>query len=71
MHIFRNAPPDLCVHQSREAETPAEQYRVLRRELELYNPHYLTRPHLIALNKLDVVLQTHGAETFEQARAFL
>ena len=49
--------------------TPAEQYAALRRELRLYNADYLARPHLVALNKLDVPLERGGDEALESARA--
>jgi len=46
---------------------PIEQYLILRRELALYNPQYLTRPHLIALNKLDVLVQREGPDVLKGA----
>ena len=45
-----------------------EQYEALRRELYLYNPQYLERPHLVALNKLDVALAAGGDAAFDAAR---
>ena len=46
----------------------SEQYEALRRELELYNPQYLERPHIVALNKLDVPLAEGGDEALATAR---
>ena len=46
-----------------------EQYEALRRELYLYNPEYLARPHIVALNKLDLPLQRGGPAAFDEARA--
>jgi len=46
----------------------SEQYEALRRELELYNPQYLERPHIVALNKLDVPLAEGGDEALAAAR---
>jgi len=45
-----------------------EQYEALLRELYLYNPQYLERPHLVALNKLDVALAAGGDAAFDAAR---
>lgn len=33
---------------------PCDDYRILRKELSLYNPELLKKPYLIALNKVDV-----------------
>ena len=43
--------------------TAIEQYEALRRELYLYNPDYLARPHIVALNKLDLPLQRGAQRT--------
>jgi len=51
--------------------TAIEQYEALRRELYLYNPDYLARPHIVALNKLDLPLQRGGQPAFDEARARL
>ena len=51
--------------------TAVEQYEALRRELYLYNPDYLARPHIVALNKLDLPLQRGGQAAFDEARARL
>lgn len=45
-----------------------EQYEALRRELQLYNPQYLQRPHIVAINKLDVALADGGDEALNQVR---
>ena len=34
---------------------PAEDFDTIRRELELYNPELLRKPHLVAANKIDAV----------------
>ena len=49
--------------------TAIEQYEALRRELYLYNPDYLARPHIVALNKLDLPLQRGGQPAFDEARS--
>ncbi|CAL8465933.1 g5469 [Coccomyxa elongata] len=36
------------------AEDPAADYEVVRQELAMYNPQYCARPHLVALNKMDL-----------------
>lgn len=36
-----------------DGRTPIDDYKVLRNELELYNPEMLTRPFLVVLNKVD------------------
>ena len=48
--------------------TVVEQYEALRNELKLYNPQYLQRPHVVALNKLDVPLQMGGEAALAEAR---
>lgn len=42
--------------------SPAEQYAALHRELALYNPEYVQRPHAVALNKLDLAIEMGGAD---------
>ena len=44
---------------------PASDYETIREELRMYNPEYCTRPHLIALNKIDLVTP---AERLEEIR---
>ena len=36
------------------ADDPAADYLVVRQELALYNAEYCARPHIVALNKMDV-----------------
>lgn len=36
------------------AEDPAADYWVVREELRMYNPQYCARPHIVALNKMDL-----------------
>lgn len=35
-------------------QDPVSDYAVVREELMLYNPEYVTRPHILALNKMDL-----------------
>ncbi|KAL1529683.1 hypothetical protein AB1Y20_000622 [Prymnesium parvum] len=51
--------------------TVTDQYRTLRHELKLYNPQYLERPHLVALNKLDLAWEAGGQEEFDKMRKVL
>lgn len=51
-----------------DSPSVAEQYEALRNELRLYNPQYLERPHVVALNKLDVPLAAGGEEALAEAR---
>lgn len=37
------------------ADQVAEDYRAVREELRLYNPEYCLRPHIVALNKIDMI----------------
>lgn len=36
------------------AADPATDYLAVREELRMYNPEYVTRPHVVALNKMDL-----------------
>ncbi len=36
------------------AEDPIGDYWVVREELRLYNPSYCSKPHVVALNKMDL-----------------
>lgn len=36
------------------ADDPGGDYHVVRQELALYNPEYCARPHIVALNKMDL-----------------
>jgi GTP-binding protein len=44
------------------AENPKEQYNVLLKELESYNPELTTKPQIVVLNKIDLIEQ----ETLDQ-----
>ena len=52
-HVERNAVLLFCVPA--DAESPAEDYATLVRELEAFSPHLLEKPRLIALTKMDLV----------------
>ena len=42
-------------------QDPVGDYAVVREELRLYNPEYVTRPHILALNKMDLEgRRSHG-----------
>jgi len=49
--LTQNVLPPLRPHQLPD---PLHDYDVLRRELALYNPEYARRPHVVALNKVDL-----------------
>lgn len=49
--------------------SPSEQYRALHRELSLYNPEYTRRPHIVAINKLDLLLELNGREETARQKA--
>lgn len=36
------------------ADDPATDYWAVREELRMYNPEYCVRPHVVALNKMDL-----------------
>ncbi|XP_031406431.1 probable GTP-binding protein OBGC2 [Punica granatum] len=36
------------------AEDPVNDYRTVKEELRMYNPHYLERPYIVVLNKIDL-----------------
>lgn len=36
------------------ADDPSADYWVVREELRLYNPLYCSKPHVVALNKMDL-----------------
>lgn len=36
------------------AADPGTDYLAVREELRMYNPDYVTRPHVVALNKVDL-----------------
>ena len=43
-----------CHECCRCAEDPAADYMIVRQELALYNAEYCARPHIVALNKMDL-----------------
>lgn len=45
---------------------PVSDYAAIRRELALYNPDYLSRPHIVALNKADLFLPSSAEEEEEE-----
>lgn len=49
--------------------SPSEQYRALHRELSLYNPEYTRRPHVVAINKLDLLLELEGRDATARRKA--
>ena len=56
-------------------EDPVGDYLVVREELRMYNPEYVTRPHVLALNKMDLewaALRTeelkNGVEALDEER---
>ena len=53
------------------ASDPAEDLDALRQELRLYNPEYTSRPHVVALNKADMLLggDAKRAELLQSVRA--
>ena len=48
---FMHTPSDV---QHARADDPAADYLVVRQELALYNAEYCARPHVVALNKMDL-----------------
>ena len=44
----------LCV-----TDDPATDYWAVREELRMYNPEYCARPHIVALNKMDLQEAAH------------
>lgn len=53
-----------------DGRTPSEDYRVLREEIEAYNPELLTRPYLVALNKIDTDEALEHIAQFKQNYSF-
>ncbi len=39
---------------------PAGDYVAVREELRMYNPEYCARPHVVALNKADLLVRFMG-----------
>lgn len=55
-HIERTKVLVLLVDASRiDSEDPGRDYRIIRSEFQNYNPSLLAKPHLIALNKVDLL----------------
>ncbi|XP_024530147.1 probable GTP-binding protein OBGC2 [Selaginella moellendorffii] len=48
------------------ADNPVEDYKVLCEELRMYNPEYLDRPHIVVLNKLDLIQEKGRVEAIKQ-----
>ncbi|KAG2487838.1 hypothetical protein HYH03_013555 [Edaphochlamys debaryana] len=48
------------------AGDPAGDYFAVREELRMYNPDYVARPHVVALNKADLLREGAGAEGAEK-----
>eukprot|EP00884_Botryococcus_braunii_P016670 jgi/Botrbrau1/3687/Bobra.0008s0015.2 len=42
------------------SDDPGEDYAVVRQELLMYNPEYCARPHIVALNKVDLLMEQGG-----------
>ena len=40
-------------------DDPATDYWAVREELRMYNPEYCARPHIVALNKMDLQDAAH------------
>ncbi|KAL3679753.1 hypothetical protein R1sor_022709 [Riccia sorocarpa] len=53
------------------AEDPIRDYRVLREELYFYNPDYVSRPHIVVLNKLDLAQAQERFENLRETISFL
>lgn len=49
-----------------DGRTPAEDYRILRQELEAYNPELLDRPFLVVLNKIDLEESAENIKAFKK-----
>jgi len=49
---------------------PSDDYRILRSELEAYNPELLNRPYLIALNKIDTEESVEHIKQFKKTHKF-
>lgn len=39
---------------------PQGDYYTVREELRMYNPEYCGRPHVVVLNKIDLLVRTQG-----------
>ena len=47
-------------------QDPVKDYATVREELRLYNPEYVTRPHILALNKMDIEWAALRTEELKQ-----
>ena len=64
--------PHCCFRQQAQAylrtesvchtDDPATDYWAVREELRMYNPEYCARPHVVALNKMDLQEAAHLQE---------
>lgn len=53
-----------------DGRTPSHDFRILREEIEAYNPELLERPYLVALNKIDTEESREHIEQFHQKYQF-
>lgn len=53
-----------------DGRTPSHDYRILREEIEAYNPELLERPSIIALNKIDTEEAREHIEQFHREYQF-
>jgi len=51
-----------------DSADPLNDYQVLKKELHLYDPYLDTKPHLIALSKIDTIPENEKQEFFELLR---
>lgn len=51
---FANVHEHTASQVSLHADDPAIDYWAVREELRMYNPEYCARPHVVALNKMDL-----------------
>lgn len=49
-----------------EGRDPVDDYRNLRRELKLYKPELITRPHVIVANKMDLPVAAENLKEFRR-----
>lgn len=52
-----------------DGRNPTDDYRVLRQELEKYNPEMLTRPYIVVLNKIDTEEAREHVEEFKRSKS--
>lgn len=53
-----------------DGRDPIEDYRILRQELEAYNPEMLERPSLVVLNKIDLEESVENIKKFKKRYSF-